>query len=83
LEKIYEQLHQTSDENNRLNQEMKILNNSMLNLKKNNDALNDKYNKLEKEYNDLSVNSVNLSMEYNAKIKSLNFIKDRNEMLER
>ena len=83
MEKIYEQLHQTSDENNRLNQEMKILNNSMLNLKKNNDALNDKYNKLEKEYNDLSVNSVNLSMEYNAKIKSLNFIKDRNEMLER
>ena len=83
LEKIYEQLHQTSDENNRLNQEMKVLNNSVINLKKNNDALNDKYNKLQKEYNDLSVNSVNLSMEYNNKIKSLNFIQDRNEMLER
>ena len=62
---------------------MKVLNNSVINLKKNNDALNDKYNKLQKEYNDLSVNSVNLSMEYNNKIKSLNFIQDRNEMLER
>ena len=83
LENIYEQLHQTSDENNKLNQEMKVLNNSVNNLKKNNDMLNDKYNKLQKEYNDLSVNSVNLSMEYNAKIKSLNFIQDRNVMLER
>ena len=83
LEKIYGQLHQTSDDNNRLNQEMKVLNNSIINLQKYNDVLNDKYNKLQKEYNDLSVNSVNLSMEYNAKLKSLNFIKDRNEMLER
>ena len=83
MEKLYEQLHQTNNENNRLNQEIKVLNNSVINLKKNNDILNDKYNKLQKEYNDLSVNSVNLSMEYNTKIKSLNFIQDRNEMLER
>ena len=83
MEKIYEQLHQTLDENNRLNQEMKVLNNSIINLKKNNEILNENYNKLQKEYNELSVNSVNISMEYNNKIKSLNFIKDRNDMLER
>ena len=62
---------------------MKILNNTLINLKKNNELLNEKFIILQKEYNDLSVNSVNLSMEYNNRIKSLNFIQDRNAMLER
>ena len=59
------------------------MNNTLINLKKNNEILNEQYNNLQKEYNDLSVNSVNLSMEFNNKIKSLNFIQDRNVMLER
>ena len=62
---------------------MKILNNTLINLKKNNELLNEKFIILQKEYNDLSVNSVNLSMEYNNRIKSLNFIQDRHAMLER
>ena len=82
-EKIYEQLHQKNEENNKIMEEMKILNNTLINLKKNNEILNEQYNNLQKEYNDLSVNSMNLSMEYNNKIKSLNFIEDRNAMLER
>ena len=83
LEKIYEQLHQKNDENEKLKKEMIMLNNSVNNFKKNNEILNENYKKLQKEYNDLSVNSVNISMEYNNKIKSLNFIEDRNAMLER
>ena len=74
-DKIFEQLHEKNDENNRLNQEMSILNNSLKNLKKNNDSL--------KEFHNLSAQSDNLSLEYTNKIKSLNFIEDRNAMLER
>ena len=62
---------------------MTYLNNTLKNLKKNNDSLNERYNKLQKEYNNLSVHSDNLSLEFTNKIKSLNFIEDRNAMLER
>ena len=39
-DKIFEQLHEKNDENDRLNQEMSYLNNTLKNLKKNNDSLN-------------------------------------------
>ena len=82
-DKIFEQLNEKNDENNRLNQEMSILSNTLKNLKMNNDSLNERYYKLKKEYSNLSVQSDNLSLEYTNKIKSLNFIEDRNAMLER
>ena len=82
-DKIFQQLHEKNEENDRLNKEMSYLNNSLKNLKKNNDSLNERYNKLQREYNNLSVQSDNLNLEYTSKLKSLNFIEDRNAMLER
>ena len=71
------------EEINRKGEEIIFLNNNINSLKNNNDLLMDEKNRLQKDYTQLYSHTENLNYEYNNKLKNLNYIEDKNLMLER
>lgn len=68
---------------NRKSQDAILLQNSINSLQNSNSILQDKNNKLNRDYTSLCTSAECMNLEYMTKLKSLNHIEDKNFMLER
>ena len=76
-------LNRQREELNRKGEEIVFLENSLKSLQNTNDVLQEKNNKLQRDYTQLYSHAENMNYEYSTKLKSLNYIEDKNFVLER
>ena len=76
-------LNRQREELNRKGEEIIFLENSLKSLQNTNSVLQDKNCKLQRDYTQLYSHAENLNYEFSTKLKSLNYVEDKNFVLER